>query len=316
VKNKPSRERKSRVLVIGDVMLDHYVHGHARRISPEAPVPVVEFQNEKYVPGGAANVAANLASLGVDVDLFGAIGDDNHGGVLLRLLVERGIGCDRVKEYKDRITTVKQRIMCGQQIVRVDRETHRRLTEAEAKSMVVSIRHRMDGCEGVIFSDYGKGVVTQHIVEQVIKDASKQEIPVMMNIKPGHPITPHKPFSIQVNRREAFELAMTFDDGSWSRLREAAANLAIRYEPENVIITLGGGGIYLYRTCGMEPKHLPTEAIEVIDVSGAGDTVLAAFAAQIVKTGGMVETALAFANKCAAKVVAKHGTATVSLDEI
>jgi rfaE bifunctional protein kinase chain/domain len=311
--SKKSARANYHVLVIGDVMLDHYVLGKVSRISPEAPVPILDFETEKFMPGGAANVAANLASLGVDVELFGVIGNDNEGGQLLRLLVEQKIACQWVRR-DTRCTTVKQRIASGQQIVRVDRESHRKLTKGQETSMVDRIRFRMTRADAIVISDYAKGVVTQGLVDRVIVDAKIKKIPVMMNLKPANAVTPHGMLAIQVNRREAFELAMTFDDGSWPRLREAAAVLMTRYEPKCVVITLGANGSYLYRA-GVEPIHIPTEAQEVVDVSGAGDTMLAAFVYGLIE-GSSAEVALRFANKAAGIVVGKHGTAAVALHEL
>jgi rfaE bifunctional protein kinase chain/domain len=312
--SKKQSQRAPHVLVIGDVMLDHYVHGSVKRISPEAPVPVLEFESEKFVPGGAANVAANLAALGVTVELFGVVGDDDLGGELLNLLVGQKIGCQCVKSDKRRCTTVKQRIVSGQQIVRVDRESHRHIDKAQENALMERILFRMTRADAIIISDYAKGVVTQSLVDRVIAQAKIKKVPVVMNLKPANTVTPHGAFAIQVNRKEAFELAVTFDDGSWPRLREAAASLMIRYEPKNVIITLGANGAYLYQA-GTEPIHVPTDAKEVVDVSGAGDTVIAAFTYSILQSS-TVENALRFANKAAGIVVGKHGTAAVSLHEL
>lgn len=295
-------------------MLDHYVQGSVKRISPEAPVPIMEFESEKYVPGGAANVAANLGALNVDVELFGILGKDDAARTLLKTLEQHNVLTGYYLQEKGRHTTVKQRVVSGQQIVRVDRESHRRLTKAQEIELVNKIHSRLSQADAVIVSDYAKGVVTQGLVDHVVGDCWNRKVPVLMNLKPANNITPHRPFAIQVNRKEAFELAASFDDGSWSRLREAASMLMIRYEPKCVIITLGAQGIYLYRA-GVEPIHIPTEAQEVVDVSGAGDTVIAAFTFAILE-GHPADKALRFANKAAGVVVGKHGTAAVSLHEL
>jgi rfaE bifunctional protein kinase chain/domain len=308
-------KRKKRIFVVGDVMLDHYVYGSVRRISPEAPVPIIEFENEKFVPGGAANVAANLVALGADVELFGIVGKDSASADLEQTLKEFGILDGYFLEEKGRQTTVKQRIVCGQQVVRVDRESHRRLTEKQESTLILKIKAAIHRADAVVISDYAKGVVTQAVVDFIIGICARRKIPVMMNLKPGHTLTPSKPFAIQVNRKEAFELAVTFDDGSWPRLREAASMLAIRYEPRVIIITLGADGVYLYKVSDGEPVHIKTVAKEVVDVSGAGDTVLAAYTVGLLD-GLDSKQALEFANRAAGKVVAKHGTATVKRDEL
>lgn len=311
-----SKTKKKRVLVVGDLMLDHYVHGAARRISPEAPVPVIEFGSEKFVPGGAANVAANLAALGVDVEIYGIVGKDAAAKTLDQVLTKHGVTDGHLIVDKDRQTTVKQRILSGQQIVRVDRETHRRLTTQQERQLILKLKAALYRADAVVISDYAKGCVTQAVVDWITFTCAKKKLPVMMNLKPGHPLTPSKPFAIQVNRKEAFELAMSYDDGSWPRLREAAAMMAVRYEPELVIITLGPNGIYLYRSDRtQEPIHIKTEAKEVVDVSGAGDTVIAAYTVGLLE-GMNSRQALDLANRAAGKVVAKYGTATVHRSEI
>lgn len=297
-------------------MLDHYVYGSASRISPEAPVPVISFENEKFVPGGAANVAANLVSLGCDVEIYGIIGKDGTSIDLEQTLEEFGVVDGYLIEEKGRLTTLKQRIMCGQQIVRVDRETRRRLTEKQEADLLRKLKSALHRADALIVSDYAKGVVTQGVIDWITFTCAKKKIPVMMNMKPGHSLAPSKPFAIQVNRKEAFELAVSFDDGSWPRLREAAAMLAIRYEPKLVIITLGANGIYLYFSDrSQEPIHIKTEAKEVVDVSGAGDTVLAAYTVGLLE-GMNSRQALDLANRAAGKVVARYGTATVKRSEI
>lgn len=296
-------------------MLDHYTYGQVKRISPEAPVPVLELDNERYVPGGAANVAANLASLGADVTLFGVVGTDAESRRLVKVLDEHGIKTVHLLQEKGRFTTVKQRVFSGQQIVRIDRESRRRITEKQEKQMLKHVYNSMLEADAIIISDYAKGVVTQYVVEEVIRRANEKKIPVMMNMKPANTVNPHEPFAIQVNRKEAFEFAHTYDDGSWSRLRETAATLATRWEPRVVIITLGADGIYLYRSRSGEPIHLPTDAKEVVDVSGAGDTVIAAYTFSILQ-GDSSDKALKFANQAAGQVVAHHGTAAVSLREL
>jgi rfaE bifunctional protein kinase chain/domain len=321
VSKKPSSKK---VVVIGDVMLDHYLYGEADRISPEAPVPIIKFHSERFVPGGAGNVAANLAALGVTPIIYGIAGDDAHARTLERVLSNHGVADGHIIKDKGRQTTVKQRIMAGQQIVRVDRESTRRLTEKQELELSRKMNSVLASADAVVISDYAKGVVTQAIVEHVIAKARKHKVPVMMNLKPGHPVTPNGPFALQVNRKEAFELALTHDDGSWPRLREAAAMLAVRYEPRVVIITLGAEGIYLYpngpwaKENGVPvqaPVHIKTVAKEVVDVSGAGDTVLAAYTVGLLD-GLNSQQALEFANKAAGKAVAKHGTAVVTRHEI
>jgi rfaE bifunctional protein kinase chain/domain len=310
-----SKNKRKRVLVIGDVMLDHYTYGQVKRISPEAPVPVLEFDNERWVPGGAGNVAANLASLGADVTLFGVVGHDPQARKLVQVLDEAGVKTVFLAQEKGRHTTVKQRVFSGQQIVRIDRESRRSITEYQEKQLIKDVYRNMLSADAIIISDYAKGVVTQFVVEAVIGRANEKKIPVMMNMKPGNTVNPHEPFAIQVNRKEAFEFAHTYDDGSWSRLRETAAVLATRWEPRVIIITLGADGIYLYRSRSAEPIHLPTDAKEVVDVSGAGDTVIAAYTFSIVN-GASSDKALKFANEAAGQVVAHHGTAAVSLREL
>jgi rfaE bifunctional protein kinase chain/domain len=303
-----------RILVVGDAMLDHYTYGQVKRISPEAPVPVVEFENERFVPGGAANVAANLAALGAQVVLFGLVGHDPEARKLVKVLEAAGVEDTYLAQEKGRATTLKQRVLCGQQIVRIDRESHRRISAYQEKVLIKNVYRSIPNADAIIISDYAKGTVTQGIVDAILTRAVAKKIPVVMNMKPANTINPHRPYVIQLNRREAFELASTFDDGSMARLRDATALLSTRWEPAYIVVTLGGNGVYLYRTGDKGPIHIPTEAKDVIDVSGAGDTFIAAMTFSLID--GYIESAVQFANKAAGIVVSKHGTATVTLDEL
>jgi D-beta-D-heptose 7-phosphate kinase/D-beta-D-heptose 1-phosphate adenosyltransferase len=311
----------AKVLVIGDLMLDQFVWGSVRRISPEAPVPVVEFERESYMPGGAANVARNLTALQVPTELFGIVGQDETARKLKQLLVEQSVVCEGVIGDRTRPTSIKSRIIAhNQQMVRVDRETTEPLNAKTLKRLIEALEHRIYQADAVIVGDYGKGVVTQTMLDQVKQICRERGVWLSLDPKPVNRLELSGLSLITPNRKEAFELAgkddrtrgpVPLEDAT---LMEVANTLLEKLQPALLLITLGDHGMLLCRR-GEKPFHIPTVAQEVFDVSGAGDTVIASFTMAIAAGASPIEAAI-FSNHAAGVVVGKIGTATLTQEEL
>lgn len=312
---------RTRILVVGDVMLDQFIWGNVARISPEAPVPVVDFSHESYMPGGAANVARNLVALKVNTDLFGVIGRDDAGEKLRKLLNEQTIGCRGLVTDPARHTSIKTRIVAHkQQVVRVDRETRGNLANHSTGDLVKVITAGLDHADAIIIGDYGKGVVTQSLLEATKKLCRERGVWLSLDPKPIHHLDLSGLSLITPNRKEAFELAGIEDDTrnpnplADKNLMLVAEKLLSELRPALLLITLGELGMLLCQR-NQEPFHIPTVAQEVFDVSGAGDTVIASFTLAIAAGASPVEAAIV-SNHAAGIVVGKVGTATTSPEEL
>lgn len=310
-----------RLLVVGDLMLDQFVLGSVRRISPEAPVPVVEFERESFMPGGAANVARNLAALEVPCEVFGVVGADESGAKLARLLEGQGVGCGGLARSKERPTSIKTRIIAqSQQVVRVDREDTRPIDRAQGEKLFKKIQTRLAEADGVIVGDYGKGVVTQELLDALKATCRRQGKWLSLDPKPVHRLDLAGLSLITPNRKEAFELAGVedtirgVDPLQDKALMGVATGLMERLRPALLLVTLGEQGMLLCQR-GQEPFHIPTVAQEVFDVSGAGDTVIAAFTLAIAAGASPYEAAVV-SNHAAGVVVGKAGTATLTQEEL
>ncbi len=313
--------QKLRVLVLGDVMLDRFLWGRVSRISPEAPVPIVDFDHENAMPGGAANVARNLTALGTHTELFGVLGHDPSAKQLTALLNENSVGCSGLVAIRNRMTSVKTRIIASQQqVVRVDRETRGDLDDAGMRRLLAQLRVHLDNADGIIVGDYGKGVVTQALLDTVKTWCRERGIWLSMDPKPVHHLDLQGLSLITPNRKEAFELAGMVENGRATnplqdpKLLAVADRLLQNLKPAVLLITLGDQGMLLCRH-GKAPFHIPTMAREVYDVSGAGDTVIASFTLAIASGASPVEAAI-FSNHAAGVVVGKFGTATVTPKEL
>ena len=309
-----------RVLVIGDLMLDEFVWGKVGRISPEAPVPVVEVTSETSYPGGAANVARNLREFVYHACVIGLIGTD-RGGRQLHELLERCeiVTRDIVRDAKFP-TIVKTRIIARQQqVVRVDREEVRAPTAEQVASVTENIRQQLHEVDGIIFEDYGKGFLSTDLVQQVSDLASAAGKVVTVDPNPRHPLTWRNVTAVKPNRSEAFHAAGI----EWSdpvdpanddeALLKVGRILLEKWDTKLLLITLGEQGMMLFE--GGEPWHIPTKARQVFDVSGAGDTAIALFTLALC-SGASAREAADIANHASAVVVAKLGTATVSPQEL
>jgi D-beta-D-heptose 7-phosphate kinase/D-beta-D-heptose 1-phosphate adenosyltransferase len=312
---------RSRVVVLGDVMLDQFLWGNVRRISPEAPVPVVEWQRESFIPGGAANVARNLASLNVPTELLGVVGPDHAAELLKGLLKRDGIKCSGLVTIEGRITSLKTRIVAHrQQVVRVDKESRSELGREVTRRLLRALEKSLDGAEAVIIGDYAKGVVTQPLVEGARRLCRERGKWLSVDPKPAHHLDLAGVSLLTPNRKEAFELAGIADGSHGAApledklLLTVAERLLSQLAPAVLLITLGEQGLLLCRR-GQDPFHIPTVAREVFDVSGAGDTTIAAFTLAIVAGASPVEAAI-FSNHAAGVVVGKLGTAAVQPEEL
>ncbi|RUM88863.1 MAG: D-glycero-beta-D-manno-heptose-7-phosphate kinase [Thermodesulfatator sp.] len=303
----------SSILVIGDIMLDQFVWGEVSRISPEAPVPVVNVQDETFLLGGAANVANNLRSLGAGAYLSGIIGDDSHGRVLLDLAVKNHIGTEGIIQAR-RPTTLKTRIVArGQQVVRVDREERKQPSPDSMKALLSAISKILTGCRCVIISDYDKGVISRPLMEFLAEEASVRNVPLLADPKPSNYILYRGVTIVTPNEKEAREMTgIRLDEAG--NLAKAAAKIAENLSAKGVLITRGPRGMALWQ----EDRGLfsiPTMAREVFDVTGAGDTVISVLALGLAGGLKMCEAAY-LANIAAGIVVGKVGTAAVSREEL
>jgi rfaE bifunctional protein kinase chain/domain len=312
---------KTRVLVIGDVMLDQFIWGNVARISPEAPVPVVDFERESFMPGGASNVARNLTALHVATEIFGVVGDDTAARQLKTLLAEQKVGCEGLVGNPSRHTSVKTRIVAHkQQVVRIDRETRGGLDGKLTGELLDAIKSKLGGADAVIVGDYGKGVVTQPLLNELKTLCRERGIWLSLDPKPVHHLNLSNLSLITPNRKEAFELAKLPDDTrnhnplADKNLIQTAERLLNELRPAVLLITLGELGMLLCQR-GKKPFHIPTVAQEVFDVSGAGDTVIATFSLAIAAGASPAEAAI-LSNHAAGIVVGKIGTATTSPEEL
>ncbi len=316
-----ARFPKTHVLVVGDVMLDHFIWGRVTRISPEAPVPVVEFERESFMSGGAANVARNLTALGGRSSLFGAVGRDAAAVKLAGLLRGDRVDCEGLVRSAGRPTSNKMRIVAGQQqITRLDREARTALAPASVASIVRRVEALLPKADAVIVGDYGKGVVTQPLLDAVRAACRRAGKWLSLDPKPVHHLDLRGLSLVTPNRKETFELAgipdtcRAHDPLRDEPLLRAVERIHDTLAPALALVTLGELGMLLCRR-GNAPFHIPTMAREVFDVSGAGDTVIASFTLAIAAGASPVEAAI-LSNHAAGVVVGKVGTATVTPDEL
>ena len=312
---------KTRVLVLGDVMLDQFIWGGVSRISPEAPVPVVDFERESFMPGGAANVARNLTAFNIHTEIFGAIGSDDAGRRLKILLNEQKIGCSGLVTHAARHTSVKTRVVAHkQQMVRIDRETRDHLDGRLTSHLLAGFKSKLPKTAAVIVGDYGKGVVTQPLLNEIKMLCRERGIWLSFDPKPVHHLNLSSLSLVTPNRKEAFELANLPDETRHANpladknLMLVAERLLNELRPVVLLITLGELGMLLCQR-GQKPFHIPTVAQEVFDVSGAGDTVIATFTLAIGAGASSVEAAI-LSNHAAGIVVGKIGTAIATPEEL
>ena len=310
-----------KLLVVGDIMLDEFIWGRVKRISPEAPVPVVEVDRETSYPGGAANVARNLREFSGEVSLLGLIGADAHAAKLKGLLASEGIRLDCLVEDPAYQTIVKTRIIArNQQVVRVDREKKVGLTHLQTAQALEQLGSLIDQIDGIIIEDYAKGLLDQGFVDAIVAKARAAGKIVTIDPNPTNHLAWNGVTAIKPNRSEAFAAAgipltdpvepATAD----TALLEAGKLLLERWNTESLLVTLSEQGIMLFQR-NAPPFHSPTRAQEVYDVSGAGDTTIALFTMALC-SGASATEAAEIANHAAGIVVGKLGTATLSPAEL
>ena len=315
------RASSRRITVIGDLMLDEFVWGKVGRISPEAPVPVVEVTGESFYPGGAANVARNLREFVDRVGIIGLLGKDHSGGQLRELLTKQHIDTSGVIADETFCTIVKTRIIAlHQQVVRVDREKNVSPSAAQIAKVVAAIRSSISDTDAIIFEDYGKGFLTTELVSQIAGEARAAGKIIAADPNPRHSIDWRGVTVVKPNRAEAFLAAgipnrdpdtVPPDDPD---LRRAGETLLNKWETRYVLVTLGEQGMMLFQQ-NQEPHYICTKARHVFDVSGAGDTAIALFTLGLICGATPIEAA-EIANHGSAVVVSKLGTATVTRDEL
>lgn len=304
---------QGRVLCVGDVMLDKFVYGNVERISPEAPIPVFLVTREKHMLGGAGNVAANIMSLGASVMLAAVVGDDAAGADIHKRLAEEGV-TPALEVSIDRFTTVKSRFVgAGQQMLRVDREKTAAIPAGIEAQLLASVTQSIGKVGAVILSDYGKGVLTDSLIEGIIATARAHNVPVIVDPK-GRDFSRYRGATAVTPNRKELEAATGMTAGSDDEVRAAAMKIIIECGIGAVLATRSAEGMSLIMA-GSEPVHIPANVRDIFDVSGAGDTVIATFAAALSAGVPMMNAAI-LANIAGGIVVGKPGTATARPDEM
>jgi len=309
-----SNIKDKKIAIVGDLMVDRYFWGSVSRISPEAPVPVVDIDREFSQLGGASNVGNNIKSLGGKPFLIGVIGNDNTGSQLLELLKENQFSDDGIVVDDARATTIKTRIIAdNQHIVRTDREHRNEIPKSIEKKVIKVIEYILSDCEGVIIEDYNKGLLKKRVIHKTIALANQYKIPVAIDPKFNNFFEYKNSTIFKPNQREAEQnlgVRITSDEV----LFDAGKKLLERLDCENVLITRGEKGMALFKKSG-ECIQVPTRAREVHDVSGAGDTVIATLTSVLV-AGGDIEEAATIANYAAGVVCSEVGVVPIDLNKL
>jgi D-beta-D-heptose 7-phosphate kinase/D-beta-D-heptose 1-phosphate adenosyltransferase len=306
--------RNRRVLVVGDVMLDEFLWGKVTRISPEAPVPVVEVERHSSLLGGAGNVARNVRALGGGAALAGVIGRDSAGERVQQALAEAGIASILIAGENGRPTTVKSRIVAHhQQVVRADRESSVEVPASVEALIVARMLPFVAECHALVVSDYDKGVITAGLLRSLLPPARRRRLPVLVDPKVRHLSLYKGATLVTPNQREAEE-AVGFPFRGPGDLEKAGPILLRRLACQAVLVTRGEHGMSLFER-GRPTVHIPTAAREVFDVTGAGDSVVATLALALA-AGAKLPEAAALANLAAGVVVGKLGTAVASPAEV
>jgi D-beta-D-heptose 7-phosphate kinase/D-beta-D-heptose 1-phosphate adenosyltransferase len=303
-----------RILVVGDIMLDRFIWGDVSRISPEAPVPVVVVERETFLLGGAANVVNNILSLGGQASLCGVVGDDEMGQNVVQRLDDMGVDRSGVFVEPGRQTTVKTRIIAHhQQLVRIDRETTRPPKVSTRRSLSGYLKQKTNGFDGIILSDYGKGLLTRNLARDIIRKARETGKFVMVDPKIRNFFFYRGATVVTPNTAEAsFAARISITDET--SLNRAGRVLLKRLKCDALVVTRGEDGMAIFEP-HQKPLLVPTEAREVYDVTGAGDTVIGTMALAL-GAGASIRRAAELANHAAGIVVGKVGTATVGQAEL
>ncbi len=311
--NIVSRFNNKRILVIGDLILDHHIFGSVDRVSPEAPVPVVWANRENFVPGGAANVGLNLSAMGAKVSLCGVVGRDHFGKTLLSHIDQYGIYTNLIVKDNKRPTTLKTRIIANhQQVVRVDWESLEFLSENTNKLVFNKIKRNLDEFDAIIVEDYGKGVINPLLLEELIALCRRKKMIITVDPKEEHFDYYENVTVLTPNLKEA-QVAAGTKIRNKNQIPFLGKIIMKRLNPKALLITLGEDGMMLF--VGDNYHHIPTAALEVFDVSGAGDTVISIFTLALT-AGATYKEAAIIANFAAGVVVGKLGAATLDKKEL
>jgi len=309
-----SRFSKCNILVIGDLILDQFVWGDVSRISPEAPVPVVWVRSESFMPGGAANVANNIHALQGKVYLAGVVGMDENGRILTEEIKKKGIDTEGVIVDGKRPTTLKTRVVAHhQQVVRIDKEMVEPLDGVFIGQIIDYVREIINKMDAIIIEDYGKGVIVPGLLEEVLKLAKHYKKIITVDPKEEHFLYYKGVTSLTPNHHEAANAAGLKIKGL-EDVTKIGKILLNRLRCESILITLGENGMQLFEKDG-NITHIPTVAQEVFDVSGAGDTVIAAFTLALAAGANMIDAAH-ISNIAAGIVVGKIGIAVATKEEL
>jgi rfaE bifunctional protein kinase chain/domain len=302
------------ILVIGDIMIDHYIWGGATRLSPEAPVPIVNVNRETTTLGGAGNLTQNLVSLGAKVMLGGVKGNDEAGKQLIEILTNEGVKTDTIITDINRPTTIKTRVLAGnQQIVRIDRELTDALTVELENELLAKLTAHITEADIVVLSDYNKGLFSPAFTQNIIKAANDRQKKVIVDPKGLNYAKYKGAFIIKPNKKELAEAAKAEKISNIEHVQDAAKVIIEQTNVTYLVVTLSEEGMAIVSE--NDCKILPVKATEVFDVTGAGDTVLAAIA-YFIASGLTVEESCDLANHAAAIVIRHIGSATTTIDEI
>ncbi len=299
-----------RILVLGDLMVDEYIWGESSRLSPEAPVPVVLSKREEKIPGGAFNVVNNLYDLGAEVYVAGFIGDDQHGQYIQKFLQKKAIRTDGIFTRKSFPTILKTRILAGaQQVVRLDREIIRYMTEKELEEVSTYLESVIESLDGIIISDYAKGMVDARLIKRLARINRERKVPVAVDPQVKHFFDYKGVFTLTPNHHEAggaFGKPLDTEEA----IVDAGFKLVKKLKSDSLLITRGKDGMTLFFPDNRF-FHIPTVAKKVFDVTGAGDTVISVLLVAAVCGASLYDAAI-LANIAAGYVVGEVGTATIS----
>jgi D-beta-D-heptose 7-phosphate kinase/D-beta-D-heptose 1-phosphate adenosyltransferase len=303
----------ARMCIVGDLMLDHYIYGNCSRISPEAPVPVVEIKNESFTLGGAGNVLRNVAALGYKTDIVSVIGEDEGGGTIVNYLKENGFITSGIVKDTDRCTTIKTRVLASNhQMIRLDRESIKPIPNSVANQLLDAISEKISSYDLILISDYNKGVLSTYMLEKLFSMCKQHGVKTIVDPKGADFKRYNGANIIKPNKKEAIIATGVIIENEQT-LINSCKQIQQQTGCDTVIVTLSEDGIASYDDNQL--SLISTNALSVIDVTGAGDTVLASVGVALA-SGATLQQACEFANRAAAVVVSKIGSATTTLEEI
>lgn len=304
---------KVKIAVVGDMMLDEYLIGKVNRISPEAPVPIVNIEEERFVLGGASNVANNLKTLDSQVLVYGVIGNDDNGDKFIRELDSKGIDSIGIVKDNTRPTIIKSRVLSqGQQLLRLDWEKSTNISENIQNKIIENLEKNIEDIDAILLSDYNKGVLTDYVSKKIIEVAKKYNKQIIVDPKPHNFKNYVGATTMTPNRKEILDYFGMKEFTSEEEIAEKMKKLKEELDLEYVVLTRSEEGVSLYEN---EHRRIPTVARQVFDVTGAGDTFISTFLLAKCAGADLYEAAV-IANMASGIVVAKIGTATATREEI